>query len=60
MRITPFISGIVTGVAAGAVVSIMAAGAMMNPTVRKNVQHSARKAESAVHKAAHSMGEMIG
>ena len=34
MRVSPFISGIATGAVAGAVVSMVAAGAMMNPSVR--------------------------
>ena len=45
---------------AGAVVSMMAAGAMMNPSVRRSAQHAASKAEHAMHKAATSMGHIMG
>lgn len=60
MRVSPFISGIATGAVAGAVVSMMAAGAMMNPSVRRNAQHAANKAEHAMHKAANNVGHMLG
>lgn len=60
MRITPFVSGIATGAVAGAVVSMMAAGAMMNPSVRRSVQHAANKTEHAMHKAADGVGHMLG
>ena len=60
MRITPFVSGIATGAVAGAVVSMMAAGAMMNPSVRRSAQHAANKAEHAMHKAANNVGHMLG
>lgn len=60
MRVSSFVSGIATGAVAGAVVSMMAAGAMMNPSVRKSAQHAARKTEHAVNKAAHHVGSMIG
>lgn len=60
MRISSFISGIATGAVAGAVVSMMAAGAMMNPSVRRSAQHAAGKAEHAMHKAANNVGNMLG
>ena len=60
MRVSPFISGIATGAVAGAVVSMVAAGAMMNPSVRRSAQHAANKAEHAMHKAAMGVGHMIG
>jgi len=60
MRVAPFISGIATGAVAGAVVSIMAAGAMMNPTVRKNAQNTTKKVGHTVQKAADSVSHMIG
>ncbi len=60
MRESPFISGIATGAVAGAVVSMMAAGAMMNPSVRRSAQHAANKAEHAMHKAANGVGHMLG
>lgn len=60
MRVSPFISGIATGAVAGAVVSMMAAGAMMNPSVRRSAQHAANKAEHAMHKAANNVGHMLG
>lgn len=60
MHVSPFVSGIATGAVAGAVVSMVAAGAMLNPTVRRNAQHMARRAEHSVHKAAHNVGQMIG
>ncbi len=60
MRVAPFISGIATGAVAGAVVSVMAAGAMMNPTVRKNAQSATKKVGNTVQKAADSVSHMIG
>ncbi len=60
MRVAPFISGIATGAIAGAVVSVMAAGAMMNPTVRKNAQATTKKVGHTVQKAADSVSHMIG
>ena len=57
MRISPFVSGIATGAMAGAVV---AAGAMLNPSMRRSAQHAARKAEHAVHKTADKMEHLIG
>ena len=60
MHVSPFISGIATGAVAGAVVSMRAAGAMMNPSVRRSAQHAASKAEHAMHKAATSMGHIMG
>ncbi len=60
MRVTPFISGIVTGVTAGAVVSMMAAGAMMNPTVRKNTRQATRKVGNTMHKAADNVSHIAG
>lgn len=60
MRVSPFVSGIATGAVAGAVVSMMAAGAMMNPSVRRSVQHAANKTEHAMHKAANNVGHMLG
>lgn len=52
MRISPFVSGIATGAMAGAVVSMVAAGAMLNPSMRRNAKHAAHKAEHAMHRAA--------
>lgn len=60
MRISPFVSGITTGAMAGAVVSMVAAGAMLNPSMRRSAQHAARKAEHAVHKAADRVENFIG
>ena len=42
MRISPFVSGIATGAMAGAVVSMVAAGAMLNPSMRRNAKHAAQ------------------
>ena len=39
-------TGLTAGLAAGAVASMMAAGAMMNPSVRRQVNRTARKAEN--------------
>ena len=47
MRISPFVSGIATGAMAGAVVSMVTAGAMLNPSMRRNAKHAAHKAEHA-------------
>lgn len=60
MRISPFISGIATGAMAGAVVSMVAAGAMLNPSMRRSAQHAAHKAEHAMHKTADKMEHLIG
>ena len=60
MHVSPFVSGIATGAVAGAVVSMVAAGAMMTPSVRRSAQHAANKAEHAMHKAATSVGHIIG
>ena len=60
MRVSSFVSGIATGAVAGAVVSMVAAGAMLNPSVKRSAQHAANKAEHAMHKAARSVGNMIG
>lgn len=60
MRISPFVSGIATGAMAGAVVSMVAAGAMLNPLMRRSAQHAARKAEHAMHKTADKMEHLIG
>lgn len=45
---------------AGAVVSMVAAGAMLNPSMRRSAQHAARKAEHVVHKAADRVENFIG
>ena len=51
------------GLAAGAAASMMAAGAMMNPGVRKKVNHTARRAENQMHqlagKAEHQVHDMM-
>ncbi len=60
MRISPFVSGIATGAMAGAVVSMVAAGAMLNPSMRRSAQHAAHKAEDAMHKTADKMEHLIG
>ena len=60
MRISPFVSGIATGAMAGAVVSMVAAGAMLNPSMRRSAQHAARQAEHAMHKTADKMEHLIG
>ena len=60
MRISPFVSGIATGAMAGAVVSMVAAGAMLNPSMRRSAQHAAHKAEHAMHKTADKMDHLIG
>lgn len=60
MRISPFVSGIATGAMVGAVVSMVAAGAMLNPSMRRSAQHAARKAEHAMHKTADKMEHLIG
>ena len=60
MRISPFVSGIATGAMAGAVFSMVAAGAMLNPSMRRSAQHAARKAEHAMHKTADKMEHLIG
>ena len=59
MQVSPFISGVAAGAVAGAVVSMEAAGAMMNPSMRRSAQHAANKAEHAMHKAAVSVGHII-
>lgn len=59
MKVSSFVSGIATGAMAGAVVSMMAAGAMMNPSVRRSVKHTAAKADHAMHRAAHSVSNMV-
>lgn len=56
MRISPFVSGIATGAMAGAVVSMVAAGAMLNPSMRRNAKHAAH----AMHKAADRVEDFIG
>jgi len=60
MKLSTFVSGIATGAVAGAVVSVMAAGAMMNPSVRRSAQNATRKASHAVQKAAENVDHMIG
>ena len=60
MRISPFVSGIATGAMAGAVVSMVAAGAMLNPSMRRNAKHAARKVEHAMHRAADRVEDFIG
>ena len=60
MRVSPFVTGMATGALAGAVVSMMAAGAMLNPSMRRSAQHAACKAEHAMHKAADNVGHMLG
>lgn len=60
MRISPFVSGIATGAMAGAVVSMVAAGAMLNPSMRRSAQHAAHKAKHAMHKTADKMEHLIG
>lgn len=60
MRISPFVSGIATGAMAGAVVSMVAAGTMLNPSMRRSAQHAAHKAEHAMHKTADKMEHLIG
>ena len=60
MRISPFVSGIATGAMAGAVVSMVAAGAMLNPSMRRNAKHAAHKAEPAMHGAADRVEDFIG
>ena len=53
MRISPFVSGIAT-------VSMVAAGAMLNPSMRRNAKHAAHKAEHAMHRAADRVEDFIG
>ena len=60
MKVSPFVSGVATGAVAGAVMSLVAAGAMLNPSMRRSAQHAARKAEHAVHKAADRVENFIG
>ena len=60
MRISPFVSGIATGAMAGAVVSMVAAGAMLNPSMQRNAKHAAHKAEHAMHRAADRVEDFIG
>lgn len=60
MRISPFVSGIATGAMAGAVISMVAAGAMLNPSMRRNAKHAAHKAEHAMHRAADRVEDFIG
>ena len=59
MRTGALMTGLTAGLAAGAVASMMAAGAMMNPSVRRQVNRTARKAENQMHqlagKAEHQM-----
>ena len=59
MRISPFVSGIATGAMAGAVVSMVTAGAMLNPSMRRNAKHAAHK-EHAMHRAADRVEDFIG
>ena len=60
MRISPFVSGIATGAMAGAVVSMVAAGAMLNPSMRRRAKHEERTEEHAMHKTADKMEHLIG
>lgn len=56
-------TGLTAGLAAGAVASMMAAGAMMNPSVRRKVNRTAQQAENKAHylagKAEHQVQEMM-
>ncbi len=52
MRVSPFVSGAAVGLVAGAVTSMLAAGAMLNPSVQRSAKHTVRKAEHAMHHAA--------
>ena len=60
MRVSPFVSGAAVGMAAGAVASMLAAGAMLNPSVQRSAKHTLRRAEHAVHHAADSARQFIG
>ena len=63
MRTSSLMVGLTAGLAAGAAASMMAAGAMMNPGVRKKVNHTARRAENQMHqlagKAEHQVHDMM-
>lgn len=56
-------TGLTAGLAAGAVASMMAAGAMINPSVRRKVSRTAQQAENKMHqiagKAEHQMQDMM-
>ena len=41
-------------------VSMVAAGAMLNPSMRRNAKHAAHKAEHAMHRAADRVEDFIG
>ena len=60
MRISPIVSGIAPGAIARAVESKVAAGAMLNPSMRRNAKHAAHKAEHAMHRAADRVEDFIG
>ena len=61
MRISPFVSGIATGAMAGAVVSMVAAGAMLNPSMRRKCASTRRVRRSMpMHRAADRVENFIG
>ena len=60
MRVSPFVSGAAAGLVAGAVTSMLAAGAMLNPSVQRGAKHTMRKAEHAMHHAADNARQFIG
>ena len=57
MKVSPFVSGVATGAVAGAVMSLVAAGAMLNPSLRHSAEHAANRAEHAVHRAVGKIGQ---
>ena len=56
MKVSPFVSGVATGAVAGAGMSLVAAGAMLNPSLRHSAEHAANRAEHAVHRAVGKIG----
>ena len=59
MRVSPVVTGIAAGMAAGAIVSAMAAGAMSNPGTRRAVKNSAKNVTHAAKKAAHDISSSM-
>ena len=59
MGMKPFLSGMVAGVAAGALASAVAAGAMMTPSAQRTVCQTAHKVQDAAQRAADEVARMF-
>ena len=59
MRMTPFVSGVAAGLAAGAVASAMAAGAMQNTQTRRAVKRTAHQMGDAARHAENNVADML-